>query len=236
MGSGTGEPNVGANSSHWEGGATPKSASPSANPVGVNKETDLNSERTTFRMRTGRIAGLAACTLALAVPGQALADGGGVGTGGGGGGGTQETSGAKAKLKANGKAIAPASAPQAVKDAIAAANRIDDKGYKWGGGHGDWEDSGYDCSGAVSYTLGPKGAGLIKSPMASGGFVNWANKGKGNWITTYADSGHMFVVIAGLRFDTSMPDDGDRGPGWSTDVGQGFANVSKSAARHKGSL
>lgn len=184
-------------------------------------------------MRTGRLAGLAACTLAFAVPGHALADGGGVSTGGDG---PEETSGAKAKLKPNGKAIAPASAPQAVKDAIEAANRIDDKPYRYGGGHGSWNDSGYDCSGAASYVLGPKGADLVDSPMPSGSYTNWASKGKGSWITAYADSGHMFVVIAGLRFDTSMPDDGDRGPGWSKDVAQGFVNVPKSAARHKRGL
>ena len=82
--------------------------------------------------------------------------------------------------------------------------------------------------------LGPKGADLIDSPMTSGGFANWGSKGKGNWITTYGDSGHVFVVIAGLRFDTSMPDDRNSGPGWSKDVSAGFANVSKNAARHKG--
>lgn len=181
-------------------------------------------------MRTGRVASLAACTLALAIPGQAFADGGGVSTGGDG---PEETSGAKAKLKANGKAIAPASAPQAVKDAIAAANRIDDKPYVYGGGH---RASGYDCSGAVSYVLGPKGADIVGSPMTSGGYAGFGSKGKGNWITWYGNNGHVFVVIAGLRFDTSMPDDGKSGPGWSKDVGQGFANVSKNAARHKGSL
>ena len=93
-----------------------------------------------------------------------------------------------------------------------------------------------DCSGAASYVLGPKGAGLIDSPMPSGSFTRWGSSGKGKWITTYADSGHMFVVIAGLRFDTSQPDDGKSGPGWSKDISKGFANVSRSAARHKGRL
>ena len=194
----------------------------------------MNSEQNTFRWRSKRLpATLAACAVALVLPTAALAGGGGIGTGGGG---EQTTAGSKAKLKPNGKAIAPANAPQAVKDAIAAANRIDDKPYKYGGGHGSWNDSGYDCSGAVSYALGPKGAGLIDSPMPSGSFANWASKGKGNWITTYADSGHMFVVIAGLRFDTSQPDDGRSGPGWSKDVSKGFANVSRNAARHKRGL
>ena len=168
------------------------------------------------------------------LPATALGGGGGISTGGGDGGKT--TTGDKAKLRDNGKAIAPASAPRAVKRAIDAANEIDDKPYKYGGGHSSWRDSGYDCSGAVSYVLGPKGAGLIDSPMPSGSFTRWGSQGKGKWITTYANSGHMFVVIAGLRFDTSQPDDGKSGPGWSKDISKGFANVSRSAARHKGRL
>ncbi|MDQ3759022.1 MAG: hypothetical protein M3331_03655 [Actinomycetota bacterium] len=206
--------------------------------LGANKETDLNSEDPRLSSRRhGRFAiAIAACAAALALPaGTALAGGGGISTDGGGGD-QETTSGDKAKLKANGKAIAPASAPRRVKEAIEAANRIDDKPYRYGGGHGSWNDSGYDCLGAVSYALGPKGAGLISSPMASGGFTNWGRSGKGKWITTYANSGHMFVVIAGLRFDTSQPDDGKSGPGWSKDVSKGFVNVSRSAARHKGNL
>ena len=193
----------------------------------------MNSEKNTFRWR---LVAAGVCAAALAMPTGALAGGGGVNTDGGdgGGGGGQTTSGDKAKLKDNGKAIPPASAPRAVKRAIEAANDIDDKPYKYGGGHSSWRDSGYDCSGAVSYVLGPKGADLINSPMPSGSFANWGSKGKGKWITTYANSGHMFVVIAGLRFDTSQPDDGKSGPGWSKDISKGFANVSKSAARHKG--
>jgi hypothetical protein len=72
--------------------------------------------------------------------------------------------------------------------------------------------------------------------MVSGDFARWGSKGKGNWITTWGDSGHVFVKIAGLRFDTSQPDDGKSGPGWSKDVSKGFVNVSKKAARHKGGL
>ena len=183
--------------------------------------------------RPQRAIALAVCAAAaLALPGTALAGSGGIGTGGGG----ETTSGDKAKLKANGKAIPPESAPRRVKRAIRAGNEIDDKPYKWGGGHGDWRDSGYDCSGAVSYVLGDKGAKILDSPMPSGSFAKWGGKGKGKWITWYGDSGHVFVVIAGLRFDTSQPDDGKSGPGWSKDVSKGFANVSKSAARHKGRL
>jgi hypothetical protein len=188
--------------------------------------------------RPHRAAALAACvSAALLLPGTALGGGGGVNTdgGSGGGGGGKTVPGAKAKLKSNGKAVAPASAPRKVKKAIAAANEIDKYPYKWGGGH-NFRGKGYDCSGAVSYVLGPKGAGIINNSMTSGDFARWGSKGKGNWITVYGDSSHVFVKIAGLRFDTSQPDDGKSGPGWSKDVKAGFANVSKRAARHKNSL
>lgn len=201
--------------------------------MSLNAQTYSNARRN----RRATLLGLAACVALAAAPApSATAAGGGIDTGGSGDGGTKTTSGTKARLRRNGKAIPPASAPRRVKDAIAAANRIDDKPYKWGGGHQRWVDSGYDCSGAVSYVLGKRGARLISSPMASPGFARWGSRGKGNWITTYANNGHMFVVIAGLRFDTSMPDDGESGPGWSKDVRAGFRNVSRSAARHKGNF
>jgi peptidoglycan hydrolase-like protein with peptidoglycan-binding domain len=134
------------------------------------------------------------------------------------GGTTHETSvgnpGDRAVIGPDGRtAIAPDSAPQPVKDAIAAANRITRKPYRYGGGHGSWEDSGYDCSGAVSYAL--HGGDLLDRPLASGGFMRWGAKGRGDWITVYANSGHAYVVIAGLRFDTSAAGaDGGRGPRW----------------------
>jgi peptidoglycan hydrolase-like protein with peptidoglycan-binding domain len=110
-------------------------------------------------------------------------------------------------------AIAPDNAPQPVKDAIAAANRITDKPYRYGGGHGKWEDSGYDCSGAVSYAL--HGGDLLDSPLDSSGLARWGAAGRGEWITVYANSGHAYAVIAGLRFDTSSAGDGgEKGPRW----------------------
>jgi hypothetical protein len=121
--------------------------------------------------------------------------------------------GENATLGADGLAIAPASAPQQVKDAIAAANRIVGKPYRYGGGHGRWEDSGYDCSGAMSYAL--HGAGLLNRALTSGDFMRWGSAGKGSWITIYAHSGHGFLVIAGLRFDTGYNNAGS-GPRWST--------------------
>ncbi|MDO8188299.1 peptidoglycan-binding protein [Conexibacter sp. JD483] len=107
----------------------------------------------------------------------------------------------RAKLLANGLAVAPADAPQAVKDAIEAGNEIATKPYVYGGGHGKWIDRGYDCSGSVSYAL--YRAGLLDESMPSGSFMNWEASGRGKWITTYANGGHMYMVIAGLRFDTS---------------------------------
>jgi peptidoglycan hydrolase-like protein with peptidoglycan-binding domain len=113
----------------------------------------------------------------------------------------QETPGAKAQLTEDGLAIPPANAPEAVKKVIAAGNEIASKPYRYGGGHGSWQDSGYDCSGSVSYAL--HGGGLLDRSMPSGSFTSWGEAGAGEWITIYANGGHMYMVVAGLRFDTS---------------------------------
>jgi hypothetical protein len=121
----------------------------------------------------------------------------------------------KAKLRKDGTAVAPANAPPSVQNAIAAGNAIRTMPYRWGGGHRSFSDTGYDCSGAVSYVL--NGAGLLASPMPSGPFMSWGEPGKGQWITVYANAGHMYAVIAGLRFDTSSAGDKVRqgsGPRW----------------------
>jgi hypothetical protein len=123
--------------------------------------------------------------------------------------------GEQAVLGADGHAIAPESAPEEVKAAIDAANRIVGKPYKYGGGHGRWNDTGYDCSGAMSYAL--HGAGLLDRPLASGDFMSWGRSGPGSWITIYANSGHGFLVIAGLRFDTGWNNAG-KGPRWSEEM------------------
>jgi hypothetical protein len=102
-------------------------------------------------------------------------------------------------------------APPAVKAAIAAANRIHTKPYIWGGGHARWWDEGYDCSGAVSYAL--HGAGLLEAPMDSGEMTAWGEPGPGRWITVYANAGHAFAVIDGLRWDTAGDARGT-GPRW----------------------
>jgi hypothetical protein len=134
----------------------------------------------------------------------------------------------KAKL-VKGKAEAPDCAPGRVKRVIRAANEIaKGKGYCMGGGHSSWKSSCYDCSGAVSYAL--HGGDLVDSPMPSGAYTRWGKRGKGRWITVYANSGHMYAVIAGLRFDTSMTD--GAGPGWSAQM----RSSSGYKVRHKGGL
>ncbi len=111
------------------------------------------------------------------------------------------TPGGKAELTADGLAVAPADAPEAVKRVIAAANEIARTPYRYGGGHGSWKDTGYDCSGSVSYAL--HGGGLLERSMPSGSFTSWGDAGAGRWITIYANGGHMYMTVAGLRFDTS---------------------------------
>ncbi len=125
------------------------------------------------------------------------------------------TSGATAKLLKSGRAGAPASAPIQVQNAINAGNRIRKKPYIYGGGHKSFNAKGYDCSGAVSYVL--NAAGLLTSPLPSGSLAKWGAPGKGAWITVYANAGHTYAVIAGLRWDTSAvgePVNRGSGPRW----------------------
>jgi hypothetical protein len=133
-------------------------------------------------------------------------------------GGTQPAAApttAKATLGSDGLAVAPAGAPPEVAAVIAAANRIVGKPYQYGGGHGDWEDSGYDCSGSESYAL--HGADLVSRPMNSTEFMSYGEAGPGQWITSYANSGHSYLVVAGLRFDTGYNNAGN-GPRWSAEM------------------
>jgi peptidoglycan hydrolase-like protein with peptidoglycan-binding domain len=111
------------------------------------------------------------------------------------------TPGSKATVGADGLAVAPADAPDQVKQIIAAGNEIAKTPYHYGGGHGKWQDSGYDCSGSASYAL--HGAGLLDTALPSGDFTSWGDPGPGQWVTIYANGGHMYMVVAGLRFDTS---------------------------------
>jgi peptidoglycan hydrolase-like protein with peptidoglycan-binding domain len=121
--------------------------------------------------------------------------------------------GDQATIGPDGLAVAPQNAPDPVKQIIAAGNAIATKPYVYGGGHGKWEDRGYDCSGSVSYAL--HGAGLLDQALTSGDFASWGEKGPGQWVTIYANSGHVYLVVAGLRFDTSgRQQDGSR---WHTE-------------------
>ena len=121
------------------------------------------------------------------------------------------TPGDRAVLGPDGRhALIPRGAPPRVQRVIRAANRIVDKPYRYGGGHGRWEDSGYDCSGTVSYAL--HGGGFLNRTMASGDLMRWGRKGKGRWITVYSNPGHAYMVVAGLRLDTSGA--GEEGPRW----------------------
>jgi cell wall-associated NlpC family hydrolase len=120
--------------------------------------------------------------------------------------------GASATIDDDGLAVAPAGAPKKVRQLIAAGNKIASKPYVYGGGHSRWRDRGYDCSGSVSYAL--HGASLLKTPLASGDFKTWGEAGEGEWVTLYTKASHIYMVVAGLRFDTSgRTKDGSR---WQT--------------------
>ncbi|HVO53357.1 MAG TPA: hypothetical protein VMT37_02990 [Solirubrobacterales bacterium] len=110
-----------------------------------------------------------------------------------------------------GIALAPPDAPEAVKNVINNANTIVGRPYVWGGGHGSWYSTGYDCSGSVSFAL--FGGGLIPRPLTSGELEGWGDPGPGKWITVYANATHTFAEIAGLRWDT-VGDAQGSGPRW----------------------
>ena len=118
------------------------------------------------------------------------------------------TPGQSANYISESQASVPSGAPPAVQAAIEAANSIATTPYVWGGGHGSFSSSGYDCSGSVSFAL--NGGGFLSSPLDSTGLETWGDPGPGQWITVYANSGHAWVIIAGLAFDTS----GGAGPRW----------------------
>jgi peptidoglycan hydrolase-like protein with peptidoglycan-binding domain len=120
--------------------------------------------------------------------------------------------GERAVISSDGRtADAPAGAPVEVQEVIAAANEITDTPYRYGGGHGrGFNDTAFDCSGAVSHAL--HGADLVTRPLDSTDFESWGSRGRGRWITVYANSGHAYLIVAGLRFDTSGA--GEDGPRW----------------------
>ena len=107
----------------------------------------------------------------------------------------------KATINSDGTATAPAGAPAAVVAMINAGNQIIGKPYVYAGGHGKWNDTGYDCSGAVSYVL--HGAGMLSQSEDSTGLESYGSPGPGKWVTIYANAGHTWIVIAGRAFDTA---------------------------------
>jgi hypothetical protein len=168
-----------------------------------------------------RIA-ILACALLLALGGSASAEqsGGGGSTSGGATFEPPPPPPAKATIW-HGQAIAPAGAPDRVKRVIEWGNQIIGKPYRYGGGHRAYSsrrriklDRGYDCSGSVSHAL--LGGRFLRSPLDSSSFESWGQSGPGTWITVYTNSGHAYLVVAGLRLDTSLRDDPSRtGPAWS---------------------
>jgi hypothetical protein len=139
----------------------------------------------------------------------------------------------KAKL-VDGRVLAPVSAPTRVRRVIAAANRLVEKPYVYGGGHTTYRsgrlDRGYDCSGAVSYAL--HGGRFLRSPLPSGMLMSWGERGPGRWITVYAHGGHAYVVVAGFRFDTSMHDRDAPGPATGPRWSRTLRTSSAFVARH----
>jgi hypothetical protein len=141
------------------------------------------------------------------------------------GGSTETVSGSKARLNSDGTVTPPADAPEKVQAVIRAANAIHTKPYSYGAGHGQFNDSAYDCSSAVSFAL--HGGDLISAPQASPYFINsWGEAGGGKWITTYASENHMYMEVCGLRFDTSRVGNsggtkpGGSGPRWQNAIGK----------------
>ena len=132
--------------------------------------------------------------------------------------GVDGSSTTKATALSNGVALPPLEAPEAVRQIIEAGNSIARTPYKWGGGHGKWTDTGYDCSGSVSFALAA--AGLLSAPLASGPLMSWGRAGKGKWVTIYSNPGHVYLVVAGVRFDTSAP----------RETGSRWANTMRSTA------
>jgi cell wall-associated NlpC family hydrolase len=143
-----------------------------------------------------------------------------------------------ARINSDGTATAPANAPAAVQAMIAAGNRIIHTSYCYAGGHGSWNSSCYDCSGAVGYVL--HAAGMLSSPEPSGSMESFGSSGPGRWVSVYADSGHAFIVIAGRAFDTAdyggpnIPS--GTGPRWRSDPTGNLQDGGGYVVRHPAGL
>ena len=140
-------------------------------------------------------------------------------------GGSAATS--QATLTASGLAIAPVNAPAAVQAVIQAGNQIARLPYRFGGGHGTFIDTAYDCSGSISFAFAA--AGLLQATMTSGELMSWGSAGPGKWITVFANNGHTFMYVAGLRFDTVAR--AETGSRWSNRPAD-ESNLSTFVARH----
>jgi len=125
------------------------------------------------------------------------------------------------RLSADGRAIVPDGAPRTIRRLIKAANRIAHKPYVWGGGHGSWQAAGYDCSGSVGYVL--HAAGVLDHAVTSGDLASYGRPGRGRWVTVYANGGHTYMVVAGVRFDTTAYKHG--GSRWARDARGGAGYV-----------
>lgn len=143
----------------------------------------------------------------------------------------------KAIINSDGTASAPSGAPTAVQEMVTAANRIIDTPYIYAGGHGRWNDNGYDCSGAVSYAL--HGAGLLSSPEDSTELESYGQPGPGKWVTIYANSNHTWIVIAGIAFDTAHyghTTPSGSGPRWLSNPTGNLADGQNYVVRHPAGL
>ena len=191
------------------------------------------------RQTTLRVSIAAACLLTSVAATTAFAEPSPPSSGGGGATFQPPPPPPEKATLVDGRVIAPASAPARVKAVIDAANRIVEKPYIYGGGHKAYKvsaasalvklDRGYDCSGSVSFAL--HGGGFLRSPLPSGPLMKWGQAGPGTWITVYSSPSHAYVVIAGLRFDTSMHDRNAPGPAtgprWSKSLRRSKAFVAR---------
>ena len=147
-----------------------------------------------------------------------------------------------ARILPNGSALAPASAPAAVQAAIAAGNAIDSYPYPTPDVHYGslarlWP--AYDCSGATSFVL--YGAGLLSANAeTSTGLETFGDPGPGRWITLYANSAHVWIVVAGIAFDTAdyggAPVPAGSGPRWRADPLANLGDGQQYVVRHPAGL
>jgi cell wall-associated NlpC family hydrolase len=187
-------------------GSEPKPAPAAAAKPAVKEAADLPPLPKKMRPKVVEPVAGSAGTSAEAVTDPGLEDVGPKPTGPASAGATRQggagsTDITKATALANGVALPPLEAPEEVKQIIEAGNIIARSPYVWGGGHGKWLDKGYDCSGSVSFALAA--AGLLNGPLASGPLMSWGKPGPGKWVTIYSSPGHVFMYVAGIRFDTS---------------------------------